>query len=106
MPRQGEDFHRLVEYLERAVSSHDGVTIESPKYLPDKITGERREHDIGLTYHAPHRQLIVAIECRDRSRRVSSGQVEEFRCKCLDTGVDKGIIVAARGFASPARTKA
>lgn len=106
MPRQGDDFHRLVEHLERAVSGQEGVTIESPKYLPDKITGELREHDIVLTYHSPLRQLVVAIECRDRSRRVAVGQVEEFHTKCRDTGVNKGIIVASRGFGRPARMKA
>lgn len=106
MPRQGDDFHRLVEHLERAVSGQEGVTIESPKYLPDKITGELREHDIVLTYHSPLRQLVVAIECRDRSRRVTVGQVEEFHTKCRDTGVNKGIIVASGGFGRPARMKA
>ena len=45
MPRQGEEFHRLVEILERAVVDHPNVTVESPKYLMDKVTGEPREHE-------------------------------------------------------------
>lgn len=106
MSRQGEDFHRLVELLEKSISDQESVTIESPKYLPDKITGELREHDIVLTYDFPLQQLVVAIECRDRSRKITVGQVEEFYTKCRDTGVDKGIIVASGGFAGTARAKA
>lgn len=106
MPRQGEDFHRLVEYLERAVSENPNVTIESPKLLSDKITGNLREHDIVLTYQYPQRQFVIAIECRDRSRKVGVAQVEEFYTKCRDTGVHKGVIVASRGFADSARKKA
>jgi hypothetical protein len=65
MPRKGEDFHRLVEYLERAVVDHSNLEIESPKYLTDKVTGERREHDIVLTQRSPQREIVTAIECRD-----------------------------------------
>lgn len=106
MPKSGENFHRLVESIERIVSGRDGITIESPKYLPDKITGQNREHDIVLTYHESHREIIVALECRDRSRKVGISQVEEFAQKCRDTGVDKGIIVSSKGFCSTALIKA
>lgn len=78
MPRDGDNFHRLVEHLQRAVAGAENVTVASPKYLTDKITGEQQEHDIDLTYHMPQWNLVVAIECRDRTRRVGANQVEEF----------------------------
>jgi hypothetical protein len=90
MPRQGEDFHRLVEILERAVVDHPNVTVESPKYLTDKVTGEPREHDIVLTQRSPQRTTTTAIECRDRSRKVTVNQVEEFHAKVETIGQHQG----------------
>ncbi len=106
MPRQGEEFHRLVEILERAVVDHPNVTVESPKYLTDKVTGEPREHDIVLTQRSPQRTTITAIECRDRSRPVTVNQVEEFHAKCEHTGVNKRVIVSRLGFYKTALKKA
>src|SRR5687768_8075613 len=65
MPRQGEDFQKLVAYLERAVADQPKVTIESPKLIPDKVTGDLREHDIVITQRFPQREITTAIECRD-----------------------------------------
>jgi hypothetical protein len=106
MPRQGEDFHHLVEILERVVVDHPNVTVESPKYLTDKVTGEPREHDIVLTQRSPQRTTITAIECRDRSRKVTVNQVEEFHAKCEHTGVNKRVIVSRLGFYKTALKKA
>jgi hypothetical protein len=106
MPRQGEEFHRLVEILERAVVDHPNITVESPKYLTDKVTEELREHDIVLTQRSPQRTTITAIECRDRSRLVTVNQLEEFHAKCEHTGVDKRVIVSRLGFYKTALKKA
>jgi hypothetical protein len=106
MPRQGEDFNRLVAYLERAVADHTNVTIEIKKFVPDKVTGELREHDIVLTQRSPQRVTVTAIECRDRNRPVTVNQIEEFHTKCQDTGIDKRVIVSSTGFYNPARKKA
>lgn len=106
MPRKGEVFHRLVEILERAVVDHPNVTIESPKYLTDRITGEQREHDIVLTQRSAQREIVTAIECRDRSRPVGVPQVEEFRAKCADTIINKAVIVSRSGFCKTAIRKA
>lgn len=106
MTRQGEDLHKLVEFLERSLLGREGVTIEAPKFFKDKITGDSREHDVVLTYKDRHRELVVAIECRDRSRKVGVPQIEEFYTKCRDTGIDKGVIVSSKGFAKTALTKA
>ena len=105
MPRQGDAFHRLVEILERAVVDHPNITVESPKYLTDKVTGEPREHDIILTQRSPQRTTITAIECRDRSRPVGVNQVEEFHAKCEHTGVNKRVIVSRLGLYKTALKK-
>ena len=106
MPRPGEEFHRLVEHLERTLADVPGITIESPKHLYDKVAHEDREFDIVITHRQPHREFIVAIECRDRGRKIGVEQVEGFHTKSENCGVGKRIIVSPKGFYAPALTKA
>ena len=106
MPRQGEDFQKLVAYLERAVADQPNVTIESPKFIPDKVTGDLREHDIVIAQRFPQREITTAIECRDLSRPVTVNQVEAFHTKCEDTGINKRVIVSSAGFYKTTRKKA
>jgi hypothetical protein len=74
------------------------VNIESPKHLPEINTGFLREHDVVLTIKNGHHTLIVAIECRDRSRPVGRPQLEAFAKKCERTGINQGIMVSPCGF--------
>lgn len=105
MPGNGKSLERLVSSLEKALGDKDNVIVESPKRLKDKITGKKREHDVVLTIKQAHHQVIVAIECRDRSRPITVNQVESFWKKCQDTGVDHGVIVSSMGFYNTARQK-
>jgi hypothetical protein len=105
MPRNGKSLEQLVSSLEKALGDKDNVIVESPKRLKDKITGKKREHDVVLTIKQGHHQVIVSIECRDRSRPITVDQVESFWKKCQDTGVDHGVIVSSMGFYNTARKK-
>jgi hypothetical protein len=104
--RQGRDLEKLVSALERVLSRREGVTVKSPDFLPDKRTGQLREHDVIVTFPSAHHKLILAIECRDRSTKVGVPEVEAFHTKCFDTGINKGVIVSSKGFARTALKKA
>lgn len=98
---------RLIRAIEGALAaSNKAVKVEMPKMLPDKITGEMREHDVVLTITSGHHQTLVALECRDRSRPVGVNPVEEFSKKCEATGIHSGVIVSSKGFSKTAITKA
>ena len=103
--KQGRSLELLVERLERLLTDDPSVDIESPKFLPDKQTNQRREHDVVLTYNKSHHELLVAIECKDRSRPVGVPDIEAFSSKCKSTGVNKGIIVSSSGFTKTALSK-
>ncbi len=103
--KPGRSLEKLVAYLEKHFAGSDAVTVESPKRLPDKTTGKKREHDVVLTVKSGHHIMIVAIECRDRSRPVGVPQVEAFAKKCSETHVNNGVIVSPCGFTSTALTK-
>jgi len=104
--RKGRSLEKLVGYLERHLSANDIVTVESPKRLRDKSTGRLREHDVVLTIKSGHHIVLIAIECRDRSRTVGVNQLEGFAKKCQETGVNQGVIVSPCGFTKTAPAKA
>lgn len=106
MQKSGKNLERLVHSLEQAWANKDFVTVESPKRFRDKRTNRLREHDVVVTINQDHHECIIAMECRDRSRPVGCPQLEGFHQKCLDTGIDKGVIVSSKGFAKTARIKA
>lgn len=104
--RPGLKFQDFIAKLERALRDADGVRIHSPLRLRDKDTGRLREHDVIISRATHHGSLLTAVECRDRSRKVTVAEVEAFAKKCERTGVHQGVIVASKGFAATARTKA
>jgi hypothetical protein len=104
--RQGKSLETLIEQLERSLAKSENVTVSAPKRLRDRITGRLREHDVVLTVNQGHHEVLIAIECRDRSRPITVNQVEGFWAKCQDTGIDQGIIVSTKGFYKSAMIKA
>jgi Restriction endonuclease len=104
--RPGKDLEALVQGIETCLSDDSLTTVESPARLIDKSTGRLREHDVLITRKEPHRTILTAIECRDRSRPVDAPAVEAFKKKCEETGIHKGVIVSSVGFARNARRKA
>ena len=107
MARDGKELQRLIQAIEVARSRAQGtdIKIQSPQFLPDKVTGKQREHDVVLTITHDHHELLVALECRDRSRPVGIGEIEAFQNKCRDTSIHSAIIVSSKGFYKTARTK-
>lgn len=104
--KSGRSLEKLVEQLEKILADQGNIFIESPKKLLDKENGEYREHDVVLTIKEHHHQVMIAIECRDRSRPITVNQVEGFWAKCQHTGINQGIIVSSNGFSKTARSKA
>ena len=105
--KDGKALQLLVRTIESAIAAgNSNIKIDTSKHFPDKVTGQPREHDVVLTITNAHHQTIVALECRDRSRPIGVGAVEEFHTKCQDTGIHSGIIVSPKGFAATALEKA
>ena len=103
--KPGKSLEQLVAAIERILAGNDNVVVESPKYLLDRITGSQREHDVLITLKGSHHISTIAIECRDRSRKITVNDVEAFSAKCNDTGIDRGIMVSLKGFTKSALAK-
>ncbi|MGI8611531.1 MAG: restriction endonuclease [Sphingomicrobium sp.] len=105
-PRPGIALQNLVAALERVLSQQAGVTIESPRRLRDKDTGQLREHDVCITRRHAHHTILTGIEVKDTGRKAGVPEVEAFAKKCEKTGVHHRVLVSASGFTKTARTKA
>ena len=104
--KQGKALESLVASLEKVLAENLNVTVHSPMFLPDRTTGKLREHDVVLELKEGHHSLLIAIECKDRSRPIGVHEIEAFEAKCRDTGINQGIIVSTSGFYNTAITKA
>ena len=104
--KDGKALEQLVGIIEQVVAGNEDVTVETDKKLIDKVTGEERQFDVLLTIKQRHHAVVIAIECRDKSRPVGVGQVEEFHTKSQHTDVHACVIVSTSGFAKSARKKA
>jgi hypothetical protein len=106
VPKDGKALQVLVHAIETLISGSPNVRVESPKRLPDKDTGQLREHDVVITFTQAHHEFLLALECRDRSRPVGVPDVEGFHAKCSRTGIGRGAMVSSIGFRKTALAKA
>lgn len=105
MPRKGRELEKLVEALELYLAGKN-VSIESPGFVEDRVTGQKREIDVLLTSGQGHHKQLTAFECKDWKAKVGSPEVEAFVTKTKDLKINKAIIVSSNGFASNAVEKA
>ncbi|MCA3717379.1 MAG: hypothetical protein IM674_03900 [Brevundimonas sp.] len=94
-------FQGMVALIEKAMQQAEGVTIESPGFVLDS-GGERREHDVLIRRKVGLHEIVTAVECRDKSRKLGLNDLEAFARKCERTGVDHRVMVSARGFCKSA----
>ncbi len=69
MPREGRNLEKLTHALEKYMAEK-GATVESPGFVEDRITGQKREIDVLITQGEGHHKQIIAIECKDRKTPV------------------------------------
>jgi len=106
MPRAGRTLETLVAHLERVLLGTEGVTVQSPGHLRDKVTEEDREFDVLVTFTRAHHVLRTAFEVKDWKRKVGSAAIEQFVTKTQDTEIQAKVFVSSSGFYKPALKKA
>lgn len=105
MPRKGKALERLTALIESLLVPMGG-TVTSPAYLPDKVTGNRREVDIAIRLKVGTSPILVIVECRDRYGIEDVTWIEQLAQKRNDVNADKAVAVSSYGFSQPAIRKA
>lgn len=104
MPRRSNFFQRLVLLINNSLAGNARV-LESAM-VTDKITGAQREVDVLISTNAAGYEVRIAIEVVARGRKADTPWVESMHSKHSSLPTDKLILVAEKGFTSPALKKA
>jgi hypothetical protein len=98
---RSRSFEILVAQVEEALGPA-GVKVSSPDRIPDARTGRKREVDASLRYTVGSVEVLVTIECRDRSRAPDITWIEQLHSKQLAIRASKTIAVSSRPFSKDA----
>lgn len=96
----------VVTAIERSLTSVPGTLVVPNAMVPVKGTVERRQVDVLVEIPAGERRLRIAIEVRDKSQKLDVTQIEQLAAKLAKLDVDRGSVVALRGFTDQARIDA
>lgn len=105
MSKKGRDFERLVASIEKSLAPY-GAIITSPHRIKDRDTGTWREIDATIQHKIGPTDILIAIECRDRSSIDDATWIEQLASKMKSVGANIMIAVSSRGFTTAAIKKA
>lgn len=105
MEKEWRELEILVEKIEKTIAPTDAI-IKSPDFLIDRVTGEKREVDVSIRFDIGSANILIVIECRNRSHSQDVRWIEEVHTKHLDLGASKVIAVSKNGFTKQAIEKA
>lgn len=105
MARLGRDFELLVARLEEWLGPL-GAIIKSPDSLIDMTTKGVREVDASIRTKVGSTEVLLIIECRDRSHVQDVTWIEQLPTKKAAVGADKVVAVSSSGFTANAIEKA
>jgi hypothetical protein len=107
VPKRTNDFQQLIAMVVELLE--DGTVVEESREFPDPDTGVMREVDVYALIRgkAGGREIAVAVECVDRSRKMDVTWVEGMFGKHSVLQVaDVVLLVSAKGFYHSAAVKA
>jgi hypothetical protein len=95
------EFERLVSRIEEAAATH-GAVVKSPDRIRDLTTGQLREVDASIRQKIGSAEILVTIECRQRSRIEDDTWIEQLATKRQKIGAARTIAVSSKGFSDSA----
>ena len=91
------EFERLVARIE-ADAGPRGIVVTSPDRIRCKITGRLREVDASVRSRIGTAEMLITIECRQRTKIQDLTWIEQLATKKKAIGADRTIAVSAAGF--------
>jgi len=103
--RSWRRFEELVARIERTLGPR-GAVVKCPDHIPDKFTGQLREVDASVRFPIGTVEILITIECRDRSSVQDVTWIEQLPAKKDAVGAAKTVAVSSSGFTQPAIERA
>lgn len=100
MPRRSNEFQKLVYLAKKHWTEATGI--EESRMLQDRITGKMREVDVCITGDVGGHNLIVSLECVNRSRKADVTWVEQMKEKHARLPTNMLVLYASAGFTAEA----
>jgi hypothetical protein len=98
-----KEFELLLAEIEQVAAP--GATVKHNQKVMGKA-GRERQLDIAVTTTIGLHRILIVIECRDYSRRITMEKVEAFVTKLQDVGANLGVMVSRNGFDAGAKAAA
>lgn len=99
------EFEQLISRIE-ADAGPQGIVVKSPDRIRCKLTGRMREVDATIRTKAGTADLLITIECRNRTKVQDVTWLEQLATKRMSIGADRTIAVSLSGFSQEAETAA
>lgn len=100
MPKRSNDFQKLVFLVKQHAT--DTTQVTESKMLKDLITGTEREVDVCIESSVGGHDVVVSVECVDRTRRADVTWVEMMKSKHERLPTNALVLVSKKGFSSEA----
>lgn len=97
-----QEFERLASDLESCAGS-TSVTVKCPDRIRSLSTNRLREVDASIRVRVGSTEVLITIECRDRTRLEDITWIEQLVTKRAALGISRTIAVSAKGFTEGAR---
>src|SRR4051812_30622967 len=94
---KSRDFETLVARIEQILAP-SGARITSPDHIADLVTGALREVDASIRLSVGSVDVLISVECRDRSRAEDVTWIEQLITKKASIGASHTIAVSSIGF--------
>jgi len=94
------EFEDLIEGMHRGF--HPGAKITRNEKVRGKNSNSLRDIDICVRQKVGLYELLIAVDCKKRGRKVDAPQMHEFIGLKDDVGTHLGVIVNERGFSKGA----
>jgi hypothetical protein len=104
MTKRSTLLQRVVFQVERHLAR--GATVEESVQLLELVSKDPREVDVVIRANIGGHNVVVCIECQDRSRKATIEWVEQMERKHRSLPTSKLILVAVQGFTKKAIAKA
>lgn len=80
--------------------------VHKNKYIPDKVTGQKRQIDIWCEKQVGEHLIKILIDAKRRNEKIDVKDVEEVLALAEAVNADKCVIVTNSGWTEPAERKA
>lgn len=98
MKKSGKNLEKLVRIVEEVYQTDSNTQILSNHKI-ENLDENLREIDLLIKSVVNDFEIIIAIECKEYSRKVSVEKIEAFNSKCLRIpNINKKILISEKGF--------